>query len=112
MKQLAGILDMFNGHSPIPTDLRCLYDVLSNKEKGEPMEALELLYSSSRVHTILQQLNDVAAYFGSLPMPRCFDCQECPIKDTCYIDQVIAFEKNLQQYQLAFMSQTEEQSMR
>lgn len=112
MKQLAGILDMFNGHSPIPTDLRCLYDVLSNIEKGEPMEALELLYSSSRVHTILQQLNDVAAYFGSLPMPRCFDCQECPIKDTCYIDQVIAFEKNLQQYQLAFMSQTEEQSMR
>lgn len=105
-KQLSELLDMFVGQSPIPIDLRCMYDVLSVLEEGGTMDALELLYSSERVQTILHQLNDVISYLWSLPVPHCFECQECPIKETCYMDQVIALEKTLQKQQSAWMSRT------
>lgn len=83
----------------LPTGLRCAYDLLTYLENGKDLTIIRKIYGSTMVNTFLEQFQNVKKFINSQSFPRCFQCDTCPIVDTCNFKEILEFERMIQDKQ-------------
>ena len=83
----------------LPTELRCAYDLLTYLENGKELTIIRKIYGSTMVNTFLEQFQNVKKFINSQSFPRCFQCDTCPIVDTCNFKEILEFERMIQDKQ-------------
>ena len=83
----------------LPIGLRCSYDILTNLENEKDLTIVRKIYGNTMVNTFLEQFQDVNKFINTQSFPRCFQCDACPIVDTCNFKDILEFEKMIQDKQ-------------
>lgn len=83
----------------LPIGLRCLYDLLTYLENEKDLTIVRKIYGNTIVNTFLEQFQDVKKFINSQSFPRCFQCDTCPIVDTCNFKEILEFERMIQDKQ-------------
>jgi len=65
----------------------------------EIIDSLATIYSGELVREVLSDMAERDGILKNFPLPMCFCCGECPVKDNCSYSTVICIEQKIQQKQ-------------
>ena len=65
----------------------------------EIIDSLATIYSGDLVREVLSDMAERDGILKNFPLPMCFCCGECPVKDNCSYSTVICIEQKIQQKQ-------------
>lgn len=78
-------------------DMFCAMSV--NKSDDEIVNSLAVIYSEELVREVLSDMEDRTGVLKNFPLPTCFHCSDCPIRQMCSYPDVIRLEQKIQQAQ-------------
>lgn len=76
------------------------YAKFLNKENSDIKNMLLLIYTESLVNEVIVDLSNRSKVLDNIPLPNCFNCNDCKIKNSCHFNTILDIEKNIQKKQI------------
>lgn len=72
-----------------------------NTRTEDIIALLESIYSKALVLEVIRDMSDREAVLSNLPLPDCFNCPKCRLRESCYYHEVLEIERRVQEAQSA-----------